>query len=114
MMMQPHTAVRTSRKSPLERNSVFSCPWPRERVKPQGELSCASWRFFAEHNAVSCVSDFQAQMEFLRSQGRSSDERQAKESRANLLAVGCCSLDSRWRSNALGIIRESHLPVLNV
>jgi len=38
----------------------------------------------------------------------------AKETKADLLVVGCRSLDHRFGNTAYGIIRESHVPVLSV
>lgn len=38
----------------------------------------------------------------------------AKEFKADLLVVGCRSLDRRFGNTAYGIIRESHVPVLSV
>jgi len=38
----------------------------------------------------------------------------AKETKADLLVVGCRSLDHRFGNTAFGIIRESHVPVLSV
>jgi nucleotide-binding universal stress UspA family protein len=38
----------------------------------------------------------------------------AKETKADLLVVGCRSLDHRFGNTAYGIIREAHVPVLSV